>query len=280
LGLEIITDIASLRTRLKHESSIGFVPTMGNLHEGHLSLVRTAQQKTRYVVVSIFVNRLQFGPTEDFERYPRTLADDCKLLENQGVDIAFVPAEKSLYPIKQEFMVDPPPVANTLEGEFRPGFFRGVSTVVLKLLNIVQPDVAVFGKKDYQQLHLMREMVGQLNLPVEVADGETVRATDGLALSSRNRYLTNGERAEAMRLYQVLSWVKEEVENGAGNFQELEENAKEILCAYAWKVDYIALRHRDTLAPPSEADKKMVVLGAARLGKTRLIDNLEIDSKT
>jgi pantoate--beta-alanine ligase len=278
--VEIITDIASLRARLKHESSIGFVPTMGNLHQGHLSLVQTAQRKARCVVVSIFVNRLQFGPTEDFDRYPRTLADDCGLLENQCADIVFTPAEKDLYPVKQEFMLDPPLAANTLEGEFRPGFFRGVSTVVLKLLNIVQPDIAVFGKKDYQQLYLMREMVGQLNLPVEVADAETVRAADGLALSSRNRYLTHEERGEAVRLYQVLSWVKEEVENGAGNFQELEENAKEILYAYAWKVDYIALRHRDTLAPPSEADKKMVVLGAARLGKTRLIDNLEIDSKT
>lgn len=276
--MEIITDIASLRTHLKHESSIGFVPTMGNLHEGHLSLVQTAQQKTHCVVVSIFVNRLQFGPTEDFDRYPRTLTDDCGLLENRCVDIVFAPAEKDLYPVKQEFMLDPPPAANTLEGEFRPGFFRGVSTVVLKLLNIVQPDIAVFGKKDYQQLHLMREMVRQLNLPVEVADGETIRATDGLALSSRNRYLTHEERAEATRLYQVLSWVKQEVENGAGNFRELEGNAKEILCAHGWKVDYIAIRNRDTLTPPSESDKKKVVLGAARLGKTRLIDNLEINA--
>jgi pantoate--beta-alanine ligase len=278
--LEIITDISSLRARLKHESSIGFVPTMGNLHKGHLSLVQTAQRKARCVVVSIFVNRLQFGPTEDFDRYPRTLADDCALLENERADIVFTPDEKSLYPVKQEFMLDPPPAANTLEGEFRPGFFRGVSTVVLKLLNIVQPDIVVFGKKDYQQLYLMREMVRQLNLPVEVADAETVRATDGLALSSRNRYLTHEERAEAVRLYQVLSWVKQEVENGAGNFQELEENAKEILYAHGWKVDYIAIRRRNTLASPSESDRKMVVLGAARLGMTRLIDNLEIDSKT
>lgn len=276
--MEIITDIASLRPRLKHESSIGFVPTMGNLHEGHLSLVRTAQQKAHCIVVSIFVNRLQFGPMEDFDRYPRTLADDCELLENQGVDIAFVPAEKSLYPIKQEFMLDLPPVANTLEGEFRPGFFRGVSTVVLKLLNIVQPDVAVFGKKDYQQLHLMREMVRQLNLAVEVAHGETIRATDGLALSSRNRYLTHEERAEATRLYQVLSQIRQAVEGGASNFHGLEENAKEILCAHEWKVDYIAIRHRDTLAPAAGGNRNIVVLGAAKLGKTRLIDNLEINA--
>jgi len=251
---------------------------MGNLHKGHLSLVQTAQRKARRVVVSIFVNRLQFGPTEDFDRYPRTLADDCALLENERADIVFTPTEKSLYPVKQEFMLDPPPVANTLEGEFRPGFFRGVSTVVLKLLNIVQPDVAVFGKKDYQQLHLMREMVRQLNLPVEVADGETVRATDGLALSSRNRYLTHEERAEATRLYQVLSQIRQAVEGGASNFHGLEENAKEILCAHEWKIDYIAIRHRDTLAPAAGGNRNIVVLGAAKLGKTRLIDNLEINA--
>lgn len=277
--MEIITDISSLRARLKHQSSIGFVPTMGNLHEGHLSLVRIAQQKAGHVVVSIFVNRLQFAPAEDFDQYPRTLADDCALLENQGVHIAFVPGEKNLYPVKQEFVLDPPPVANTLEGEFRPGFFRGVSTVVLKLFNIVQPQVAVFGKKDYQQLHIMRELVQQLNVPVEIAAGETIRDPDNLALSSRNRYLIHEERAEATRLYKVLSQVKQSVESGSRNFHELEGNAKKILCDRGWKVDYISVRHRDTLVPASECDKNMVVLGAARLGKTRLIDNSEIDVK-
>jgi pantoate--beta-alanine ligase len=278
--LEIITDIASLRARLKHEFSIGFVPTMGNLHEGHLSLVRAAQQKAHRAVVSIFVNRLQFAPKEDFEQYPRTLADDCKLLENQRVDIAFVPTEESLYPVKQTFILNPPPIADTLEGQFRPGFFRGVSTVVLKLFNIVQPQVAVFGKKDYQQLHIIRELVQQLNLPVEIVAEDTVRASDNLALSSRNRYLTDEERIEATRLYQVLSRVKQRVEVGDSNFHELEENAKEVLRAHGWKVDYVAVRHRDTLAPASECDRNMVVLGAARLGKTRLIDNLEMEVKT
>ncbi len=275
--MEIITDIASLRVRLKHESSIGFVPTMGNLHAGHLSLVRTAQQKTGCVIVSIFVNRLQFAPAEDFDKYPRTLADDRKLLENQGVDIAFAPVEKNLYPVKQEFMLEPPPVAGMLEGQFRPGFFRGVSTVVLKLFNIVQPQVAVFGKKDYQQLHIMRELVRQLNVPVEIAAADTIRAPDNLALSSRNRYLTHEERAEATRLYEVLSQVKQGVEGGSRNFHELEEDAKKTLYSHGWKVDYIAVRHRDTLAPALERDRNMVVLGAAMLGKTRLIDNLEID---
>lgn len=277
--MEIIADIAALRARLKHEPSIGFVPTMGNLHEGHLALVRTAQQKAQRVVVSIFVNRLQFGPMEDFDRYPRTLSEDCELLENQCADIAFLPAEKSLYPVKQTFMLDPPPIADTLEGQFRPGFFRGVSTAVIKLFNIVQPQLAVFGKKDYQQLHIIRELVQQLNVPVEIAAVDTIRAPDNLALSSRNRYLTREERVEATRLYQVLSRVKQEVEGRRINFHELEENAKETLRTHGWKVDYIAVRNRDTLAPALEVDRKMVVLGAARLGKTRLIDNLEIDVK-
>ena len=176
-------------------------------------------------------------------------------------------------------MLEPPPVANILEGEFRPGFFRGVATVVLKLLNIVQPQAAVFGKKDYQQLHIMRELVRQLNLPVKIVAGETVRAPDNLASSSRNRYLTNEERAESTRLYQVLLQVKQGIENGNRNFHGLEENAKKLLREHHWKIDYIAVRHRDTLAPPCKEDENLVILGAARLGKTRLIDNLEISVK-
>ena len=274
--MEVVTDISSLRQRLKHESSIGFVPTMGNLHAGHLSLVRIAQQKADCSVVSIFVNRLQFGPGEDFDRYPRTLVDDCTLLENKGVRFVFVPVETELYPVRQEFLLMTPPMADTLEGEFRHGFFLGVSTVVLKLLNIVQPQVVVFGKKDYQQLVLMRELVKQLNLPVEVASGETARAPDGLALSSRNSYLKPEERVEATRLYQVLSRIKQQMESGATNPRELEENAKQNLRDHGWKADYIAICHRDTLAQGGAGDRNLIVLGAARLGKTRLIDNLEI----
>lgn len=273
--MEIIADIPSLRAHLKRESSIAFVPTMGSLHEGHLSLVRIAQQKADCVVASIFVNRLQFAPTEDFYQYPRALTDDCELLKNQGVNVVFAPEEKSFYPVPQEFMLEPPPVAYTLEGKFRPGFFRGVATVVLKLFNIVQPRAAVFGKKDYQQLHIMRELVRQLNLPLDIVAGDTVRAPDNLALSSRNRYLSIEERAEAGRLYQSLSRIKQEMENGNRNFHELEEKTKENLCSRGWKVDYIAVRQRDTLAPAQVGDKDMVVLGAARLGKTRLIDSLE-----
>src|SRR5688500_7493271 len=273
--MEIIADISFLRSRLGRESSIAFVPTMGGLHEGHLSLVDIAERKADCVVTSIFVNRLQFAPAEDFDRYPRALADDCELLKKRGVDVVFAPEEKTLYPVPQEFMLEPPPVANTLEGKFRPGFFRGVATVVLKLFNIVQPQVAVFGKKDYQQLHLMRELVRQLNLPVEIIAGETARTLDHLALSSRNRYLTETERAEATRLYRVLSQVKQGIENGKGDFRVLQENAEETLRSYEWKVDYISVQRRDTLMPAQAGDEILVVLGAAWLGKTRLIDNLE-----
>ncbi len=277
--MEIITDISALRLCLKHKSAIAFVPTMGNLHEGHLSLVRLAQQKADCVVASIFVNRLQFAPTEDFDQYPRTLADDYKSLENQGVNVVFAPDEKDIYPVLQEFLLEPPLLANELEGEFRPGFFRGVMTVILKLFNIVQPQVAVFGKKDYQQLQFVREMVRQLNLPLEIIAGETMRAPDGLALSSRNRYLSVEERAEAVHLYRALSNIKQEVEAGNRNFQQSCKNAQESLASYGWRVDYIALRQRDALASAGEGASDLVVLAAAWLGRTRLIDNLEIDAR-
>jgi pantoate--beta-alanine ligase len=274
--VEVITDIASLRQRLKYETSIGFVPTMGNLHAGHLSLVRIARQKAHCTVVSVFVNRLQFGPKEDFGRYPRTLAEDCALLENEGVDVLFAPAETELYPAAQEFQVMAPPMADTLEGAFRLGFFQGVSTVVLKLLNIVQPGVMVFGKKDYQQLVLMRQMVREFNLPLEIVAGETERTPDGLALSSRNSYLTLEERAEATRLHRVLSHIKQQIESGASNSRELEADAKQNLQDHGWQMDYVAICDSYTLAPAGAGDRNLVVLGAARLGKTRLIDNLEI----
>ncbi len=274
--MEIITDISSLRARLKREPYVVFVPTMGNLHEGHLSLMRIAKQKTGCLVASIFVNRLQFAQIEEFDQYPRTLKDDCRLLGNHGVDVLFVPDEKSIYPVRQEFLLEPLPAANTLEGESRPGFFRGVVTLILKFFNLVQPQVAIFGKKDYQQLYIMREMVRQLNLSIEIDVGETVRAPDGLALSSRNRYLSNEERTEAAHLYQVLSKIKQEIETGNRNFHELQENARETLVNYGWKVDYIVLRQRDTLVPVQADDRNLIVLGAAWLGTIRLIDNLEM----
>lgn len=277
--MDVITDISSLRSRLRRESSIAFVPTMGGLHEGHLSLIRIARQHQECVVASIFVNRLQFAPTEDFDRYPRALEQDCALLEEQGVHVVFTPEERTLYPAPQEFTVEPPPIANMLEGKYRPGFFRGVATVVLKLFNIVQPQTAVFGKKDYQQLHIVRELVRQFNLQIEIVAGETVRTPYNLALSSRNRYLSDRERAEAARLYQVLLQVKRKIEEGNRNFAGLEKNAMEILASHGWNADYVTICERDTLAPARPKDGNMVVLGAARLGKTRLIDNLEIIPK-
>jgi pantoate--beta-alanine ligase len=274
--VDIIADIPSLRARLKRESSIAFVPTMGGLHEGHLSLVHIARQNADCAVASIFVNRLQFAPTEDFDRYPRSLENDCKLLEKQGVDVVFAPEEETVYPVPQEFMLEPPPIANELEGEFRPGFFRGVATGVLKLFNIVQPQSAVFGKKDYQQLHVVRELVRQFNLPIEIIAGETVRAPEGLALSSRNRYLIEKERVQATQLYGRLSQVKRAIEQGRRDFRALEESARETLHSQGWKVDYVAVRQRDTLLPAKGEEEAIVVLGAAWLGTTRLIDNLEI----
>jgi pantoate--beta-alanine ligase len=277
--VEIITDISTLRARLQCESEIAFVPTMGGLHEGHLSLVQRAQQEADCVVASIFVNRLQFAPTEDFAQYPRTLEDDCKLLQKQGVNVVFAPDDKDIFSIQQDFLIEPSPLANTLEGEFRPGFFRGVMTVILKLFNIVQPQVAVFGKKDYQQMQLVREMVRQMNLPLKVVACETTRALDGLALSSRNRYLSNEEGIEAARLFRVLSEIKRAAESGNEDFRRLCKDARENLTSHQWQVDYIGLHQRDTLAPAEVGDLDLVALAAARLGKTRLIDSLEISVK-
>ena len=277
--MEIITDIPSLRLRLKSEHYVVFVPTMGNLHEGHLSLIQIAKQKSGCLVSSIFVNRLQFGQTSDFDQYPRTLKEDLKSLEKNGVDVVFAPTEEDIYPVHQEFIIEPPPLANILEGEFRPGFFSGVATLVLKLFNLVQPQLAIFGKKDYQQLCIMREMTRQLNLSIEIGEGETVRASDGLALSSRNRFLNKEERAEAVCLFQVLSKIKLEIETGNKNFEKLQSYAREILISRGWDVDYIALRKRNTLAPAQVNNGALVVLGAAKLGETRLIDNLEISAE-
>ena len=263
--MQVLRDIDSLRRALS--SPVAFVPTMGNLHEGHLSLVRQARTHAPSVVVSIFVNRLQFLPGEDFERYPRSFEQDCRLLEQTGVDYLFAPDERVLYPEPQTFKVHPGPLGDELEGRFRPGFFDGVATVVLKLFNCVQPAVAVFGKKDYQQLMVVRAMVGQLNLPIAIVAGETVREADGLAMSSRNAYLTAAQRAEAPRLYRALREV------AAG--QTTPGDAIQALATAGWKPDYLEVRRRRDLAPVQASDRERVVLAAARLGQTRLIDNLE-----
>ena len=259
-------DNASLRTAVAAAGPVAFVPTMGNLHQGHLSLVRLARRHGRAVVVSIFVNRLQFQPGEDFERYPRTLERDRGLLEAEGVELLFAPDETILYPEKQVFKVNPGPLGDELEGRFRPGFFDGVSTVVLKLLNCVQPAVAVFGKKDYQQLIVVRGLVRQFNLPVEIVAGETTREADGLAMSSRNGYLSRAERAEAPRLHRVLQKVSQGLDPDA---------AMQELAAAGWKPDYVEIRRRSDLAKPQAGERALVVLAAARIGETRLIDNLE-----
>lgn len=271
--MEIIADIAPLRARLQHETSVALVPTMGNLHAGHLSLVRIAQKHASCSVVSIFVNRLQFAPHEDFDRYPRTWSDDCRLLEEQGVDVVFMPNEQTLYPVPQEFQLLLPPMADTLEGACRPGFFRGVTTVVLKLFNIVQPHVAVFGEKDYQQLQVVRRMVDQLNLPVEIVAGETMRAEDSLALSSRNNYLDAVLRQEASELAHHLKQIRDSIASGERNFLLLEQLATEKLSKRGWVVDYIAVRQQHTLLPAAASDSRLVILGAAWLNQTRLIDN-------
>jgi len=265
--MQILNDIAALRRALAPARPLAFVPTMGNLHEGHLSLVRLARREARSVVVSIFVNRLQFQPSEDFDRYPRTFERDRKLLEAEGVEFLFAPDERALYPQPQTYRVQPPPMAHELEGHFRPGFFEGVTTVVLKLFNCVQPAAAVFGKKDYQQLVIVRGMVRQLDLPISIVAGETTREADGLAMSSRNNYLSADERREAPRLYRVLQKVKQ----GATPADALRE-----LSQAGWQPDYVEVRRKVDLAPPQKDDSGLIVLGAARLGATRLIDNLEL----
>jgi pantoate--beta-alanine ligase len=309
--MKIVKTVADLRAQLRGQLRTAFVPTMGNLHEGHLSLMRVAGRLGDPVVASIFVNRLQFTPNEDFDQYPRTFEADCEKLEREGVYVLFAPDERELYPVPQEYRVLPPKgLGDILEGEFRPGFFIGVTTVVLKLFNCVQPMVAVFGKKDYQQLMVLRRMAEQLALPTEIVPAETVRAADGLALSSRNGYLSVQDRARAPALYQILRETAEGLRGNGTAFREsanhpnsklakltdagptenkdpiwpqaqaAEQKAIERLSELGWLPDYVAVRRRSDLLPPSLADaasaEPLVILAAARLGATRLIDNLEV----
>lgn len=275
--MRIIHTVKELREWRKQVGSVAFVPTMGNLHQGHLALVEQAKQRADEVVVSIFVNRLQFGQGEDFQTYPRTLADDAAKLEALGVAVIFAPDEHELYPnVKQDFNVEPPHIQNELCGAFRPGHFRGVATVVSKLFNIVQPDVACFGKKDYQQLHVIRAMVADLNMPIEIVPVDTGRGENGLALSSRNGYLTAAERQQAPDLYAVLTTMKRAIEAGTKDYAALEAEAKTTLAEKGWAVDYVEVRDAETLEVAAAGAKHVVILGAARLGNTRLIDNIEV----
>jgi pantoate--beta-alanine ligase len=249
---------------------------MGNLHEGHARLVADAKPRGACTVVSIFVNRIQFGPKEDFDRYPRTFDADCATLEAAGCDVVFAPEEAEIYPEPQVFTVEPPDIQHILDGAVRPGHFRGVATVVLKLFNMVQPKAAIFGKKDYQQCIVLKNMVRQLALPIDIILAETVRAPDGLALSSRNSYLSAKERSEATSLHRILSKARDEIGAGKRDFLRIELEGMATLAARGWKPDYIAIRRQEDLLPSQPGDRKLVVLGAARLGATRLIDNLEI----
>ncbi len=278
--MEVISTIAALRLRLAGEARVGFVPTMGNLHAGHINLTKVAREKVGEagcVVVSIFVNRLQFGPNEDFDQYPRTFIDDCGKCGAAGVNIVFAPDENELYPVRQQYTVEPSELQHVLDGAVRPGHFRGVATVVLKLFNVVQPQVAVFGKKDYQQCRVLANMIEQFNLPIEMILADTIRAPDGLALSSRNGYLTAAERSEAPRLIGVLNTIKAELKADRRDFAALEANAQATLGQHGWQTDYISIRRQFDLGEPQSSDHALVVLAAARLGATRLIDNLEVD---
>jgi pantoate--beta-alanine ligase len=288
--MQLVHTIQDLRSALRPFNSPAFVPTMGNLHEGHLDLVRTAQPLGDVTVSSIFVNRLQFAPHEDFDTYPRTLQADCDRLEKAGCDIVFAPAEKELYPEPQGYKIQPPAdLADILEGHFRPGFFIGVCTVVMKLFQCVfseakGPRHALFGKKDYQQQMVIRRMVQQFGMPVEIIAGETQRAADGLALSSRNGYLSEAERAEAVQLSLALRALARDALATAGampdQLEGLEARAMRALALRGWQPDYLTVRRRADLQLPKTADalapQSLVVLGAARLGRTRLIDNFEV----
>ena len=274
--MQIARTLDDLRRILGPYRRPAFVPTMGNLHEGHLALIRQARPLGDVTVASIFVNRLQFLPHEDFDSYPRTWESDCAKLQAAGCDVLFAPTEKELYPEPQTYKVHPPAeLADILEGQFRPGFFVGVSTVVMKLFACVQPRVAVFGKKDYQQLMVIRRMVRQFALPIEIVAGETERAADGLALSSRNGYLSSAEREEAVQLSLALKHMAAQAKAGAVGIAVIETEAMNTLLARGWKPDYMAVRRRADLQAPQAGDS-LVVLGAAKLGTTRLIDNLEV----
>ncbi|MEO8417109.1 MAG: pantoate--beta-alanine ligase [Methylophilaceae bacterium] len=273
--MEVITSVEALRQRLANAASVSFVPTMGNLHAGHIHLVELARRHGQCVVVSIFVNPLQFGANEDLASYPRTPEEDCAKLKLAGADVVFAPAEKEVYPVAQSIMVEPPAVADELCGAARPGHFRGMATVVLKLLNIVRPQVAIFGNKDFQQLFIIREMVRQFNLPVEIIAGDTMRESDGLAMSSRNGYLNPAQRMEAQRLYRALQQIVQSIQTGNRNVAAIEAQTTQYLTQLGWIVDYISVRSAHTLAPATAEDHELVVLGAARQGRTRLIDNIE-----
>lgn len=278
-----IRSISGLRMRLaawrRKGEDIALVPTMGNLHAAHLSLVKEAQRRARRVVVSIFVNPLQFGPDEDYARYPRTPGEDRQKLADLGVDAVFSPSVEEMYPrgLEAAAFVDVPTLSGILCGAFRPGHFRGVATVVVKLFNLVQPEVAVFGEKDYQQLLIIQQMVLDLNFPVEIVGVPIVREADGLAMSSRNRYLSKEERAKAPSLYRALCEVREAILGGERDFKALAERQRLRLGEAGFRPDYFEIRRAEDLSEPDPDDRPLRILAAAWLGQTRLIDNLGVE---
>ena len=290
--MQIIQTVHALRAALNGQANIAFVPTMGNLHAGHIHLVELAKQHANCVVVSIFVNPLQFGANEDLSAYPRTLAADYAKLKTSGANIVFTPSVAEIYPqmtesglgyqhLNQDMTIQPPPIANVLCGANRLSHFAGVATVVMKLFNMVQPDYAVFGKKDFQQLFIIKEMVKQFNLPIQIIAGETVRNANGLALSSRNSYLNEAQRVQAAQLNGVLQNIVVAIKNGDREFSVLETLAHHHLSKQGWEVDYVSIRSADTLQLASAKDRNLIVLGAAKInnknfGKTRLIDNIAL----
>jgi pantoate--beta-alanine ligase len=280
--MKLIKTIAELQTLIDCGSRKAFVPTMGNLHAGHLQLIEVAKESMAstggLTIASIFVNRLQFAPHEDFDQYPRTLQRDCELLESHGCDVVFAPEESTLYPTPQTFKVIPPSdLADLWEGHFRPGFFTGVCTVVAKLFSMIRPDVAVFGKKDYQQLKVIEHMVKQLNMPIQIIGVATKRNAHGLALSSRNNYLSEAQITQALELQEQLKTVKQHVLQSSLSFEAITTQASQTLIEKGWLVDYITLvKQSDLTLAHRGQDQELVCLAAAKLGITRLIDNLEI----
>lgn len=284
--MQIIHTVAELRNALSNQANVALVPTMGNLHAGHIHLVEVAKQHAQCVMVSIFVNPLQFGANEDLASYPRTLEADCEKLKAAGATIVFAPTVKEMYPdfdgenLNQSMIITPPPIANELCGASRPGHFSGVATVVMKLFNMVMPQVAVFGQKDFQQLFIIKQLVKQFNLPIEITAVNTVRESSGLAMSSRNGYLSTAQRNQASQLSSALQCAVNEIknssaQNGNVDFDKLEQQAIATLKIQGWIVDYVSIRSALTLSPASGTDHHLVILGAAKLGNTRLIDNIE-----
>jgi len=286
--MQIIHTVTELTNALKSKTSVALVPTMGNLHAGHIHLVEIARQHAACVVVSIFVNPLQFGANEDLANYPRTLQADCEKLDAAGADIVFAPNVEEMYPdfnaelndLGQSMIISAPPIARELCGASRPGHFDGVATVVMKLFNIVMPQIAVFGKKDFQQLFIIRELVRQFNLPIKIIAGDTVREPSGLAMSSRNGYLTPQQKSDAARLNASLKEIVAQIQQGNTDFAALEQTAAQTLNGNHWQVDYVSIRSARTLLPASAQDSQLVVLAAAKIGNTRLIDNIEFATNT